>query len=150
MAADEPASVEELAEYAADGRSWVAVDEAGSPVGYLVVDVVDANAHVEQVSVLPEHQGLGIGRMLMDRARTYALDTGRRAVTLTTFTNISWNRPLYEHLGFRVLDDHEVGPELRALRAHEAELGLDQAGPRVCMRLDVLDASGDSGKSRAS
>jgi len=57
VADDEPFSVEVPARYAMEGRSWVAVDDAGKPIGYVVVDVVDENAHVEQISVLPDHQG---------------------------------------------------------------------------------------------
>jgi GNAT superfamily N-acetyltransferase len=136
VADDEPASLEALAGYAADGRSWVALDAAGAIVGYVLVDVVDDAAHVEQISVRPDHQGRGVGRRLLDRVRTWATDTGRRAVTLTTFSDVPWNRPLYEHLGFRVLPEDEIGPALRALRAVEAAHGLDPA-TRVCMRLDL-------------
>jgi hypothetical protein len=55
VADDEPASVETLARYAEDGRSWVAVDHMDLPIGYVLVDVVDGCAHIEQVSVLPNH-----------------------------------------------------------------------------------------------
>jgi hypothetical protein len=55
---------------------------------------------------------------------------------LTTFSDVPWNAPLYRHLGFRVLDDDDIGPELRARRADEAARGLDPAS-RVCMRRDV-------------
>jgi GNAT superfamily N-acetyltransferase len=136
VADDEPPSLETLAAYADSGRAWVAVDGAGTPVGYVLVDDVDGCAHVEQVSVRPEHQGSGVGRRLLDRVRAWAVETGRRAITLTTFTDVPWNRPLYEHLGFRVLTEAELGPELRAVRATEAAHGLDPA-TRVCMRLDL-------------
>ena len=131
-----PASLDELAGYALDGRAWTAVDEADHPVGYVLVDVVDGNAHVEQMSVAPEHQGVGIGRALLDIVRRWALETGHASITLTTFDSVPWNRPLYEHLGFRVLPADEIGPELSAVRQSEAELGLDPA-MRVCMSLDV-------------
>jgi GNAT superfamily N-acetyltransferase len=136
VADDEPASVDELAEYAAQGRGWVAVDAADQPLGYVVVDEVDGNAHVEQLSVRPDHQGSGVGRALLDRVRAWAVETGRSAVSLTSFAEVPWNRPLYEHLGFRVLTDDEIGPELRAVGEAEAARGLDPA-MRVCMRLDV-------------
>ena len=68
--------------------------------------------------------------------KDWATETGRRSVTLTTFSHVPWNRPLYEHLGFRVLTEPEIGPELRALCEHEATLGLDPA-VRVCMGLDL-------------
>ena len=130
----EPESIEALAEYAGAGRSWVAIDSGDQPIGYVIVDEVDGAAHIEQISVRPDHQGAGVGRGLVDRARAWAAEHGRPAITLTTFSDVPWNRPLYEHLGFTVLADHEIGPELRSLRAAEAGLGLDPA-LRVCMRL---------------
>ena len=136
VADDEPLSIEALGRYALDGRAWAAVDRADEPVGYVIVDVVDGDAHIEQVSVRPDHQGLGVGRALIDHVRAWAMQTGRRAITLTTFAEVPWNQPLYEHLGFQVLADAEIGPELRALRGAETAHGLDPTS-RVTMRLDV-------------
>jgi GNAT superfamily N-acetyltransferase len=136
VADNEPATADSLAHYATAGRGWVAVDDAGEPVGYVVVDEVDGNAHVEQVSVRPDHQGAGIGRALLDRVRAWAIRNGRSAITLTTFAEVPWNGPLYQHLGFKVLTESEIGPQLRALCAEEAAHGLDPA-MRVCMRRDI-------------
>ncbi|HVM39514.1 MAG TPA: GNAT family N-acetyltransferase [Acidimicrobiia bacterium] len=133
VANDEPLGLDVLAGYADAGRSWVVVDERDEPVGYVVVDEVDGNAHVEQVSVHPEHQGRGFGRMLFDRVVAWGTARGLAAVTLTSFDAVPWNRPLYEHLGFEVVPTDGVGPELQALVAHEAAQGLDPA-MRVCMR----------------
>ncbi len=136
VADDEPASISELATYATAGRSWVAVDESGRPTGYIIVDVVDGNVHVEQVSVAPAHQGAGVGRALVDRARQWAVDTGRMAVTLCTFVDVPWNAPLYRHLGFIPIAEADLGPELRAVRDAETARGLDPEA-RLCMRLPV-------------
>jgi len=46
---------------------------------------------------------------------------------------VPWNRPLYEHLGFVVLTEEEIGPDLETVRRDEADSGLDPA-TRVCMR----------------
>ena len=138
IADHEPDSVEALAAYALAGRSWVAVDDADRRIGYIVVDVVDGNAHIEQVSVRPDAQGAGVGRALVDQVRAWAAGSARPAVTLTTFSDVPWNRPLYEHLGFRVLGEPEIRPELRALREVEASHGLDPSA-RVCMCL-VLES----------
>jgi ribosomal protein S18 acetylase RimI-like enzyme len=89
-----PASSEEYEEYLRAGRLWVAVDECDAPIGYVLVDIVDGNAHVEQVSVLPEHQRRGAGRALLDRAGDYAAATALAMITLTTFDDVAWNRPL--------------------------------------------------------
>jgi len=147
VADDEPPPLDVLATYAAAGRAFVAVDAGGAPLGYVLLDVVDGCAHVEQVSVDPEHQGQGVGRALLDRAAAWGREAGRTAVTLTTFADVPWNRPLYEHLGFRVLDEAEVGPGLGAVRTGESAQGLDPAR-RVCMRLD-LGAVDRTGPPRA-
>jgi predicted N-acetyltransferase YhbS len=136
VADDEPPSVEQLARYARAGRSLVAVDDTDAPIGYVLVDVVDGNAHAEQVSVRPDHQGAGVGRTLIERVRAWAAEAGMPAVTLTTFADVPWNAPLYRHLGFRILAEDEIGPELRAVRDAETAHGLDPAR-RVCMRLTV-------------
>jgi GNAT superfamily N-acetyltransferase len=138
IADDALPSLDVLAAYAADGRSWVAVDGQGDdvPVGYVVADVVDGCAHVEQVSVHPDHQGQGVGRALLDRVQSWAASSGLDGVSLTTFAAVPWNGPLYEHLGFRILAEDEIGPDLRALVAKEAAHGLDRE-TRVCMRRDL-------------
>jgi GNAT superfamily N-acetyltransferase len=135
IADHEPPSVATLVGYANARRCWVAFDADDKPIGYLLVDDVDGNAHIEQVSVEPEHQGMGVGRSLIDQARTWAKDTGRPTVTLTTFADV--HAPLYAHLGFSVLQDDEIGSELRARRREEAERGLDDLMPRVCMKLPL-------------
>lgn len=136
VADHEPASVDVLGRYADEGRGWVADGVDGACVGYVIVDVVDGNAHIEQVSVTPDQQGTGVGRALIDRVRVWARDEGMAFMTLTTFRDVAWNRPLYEHLGFAVFTDGEIGAELAAVCREEAAYGLDPA-TRVCMRSPV-------------
>lgn len=94
----EPMSMEVLDGFALSGRSWVTTDEHDRQVGYVVVDVADGNAHVEQISVLPDYRGRGLGKELLDTVRSWAIEAGHPAVTLITFVDVPWNRPLYEHL----------------------------------------------------
>lgn len=141
VADHEPTPIEALSTYAGGGRAWVAVEPDDVPLGFILLDKVDGAAHIEQVSVLPEHQGRGLGRALIAEAAQWATSHGMNALSLTTFGHIPWNRPLYEHLGFRVLSDEEVGPGLRALQQSEAALGLDPT-VRVIMRRQ-LDSRAD-------
>lgn len=134
VADDDPPSLDVLADYAVAGRAWVAVDAGDHQLGYVLTDVVDGAAHIEQVSVLPEHQGRGIGRALIEQVRCWAAAAGMPELTLTTFTAVPWNAPLYAHLGFEVMPEDSLGPELRALRDTESAHGLDPDA-RVCMRL---------------
>ena len=88
------------------------------------------------MSVAPDHQGHGVGRALIEQAQTWAISTNLSALTLATFGHIPWNRPLYEHLGFRVLPQTEISAGVRKVRELEAEHGLDP-DLRVVMRLDL-------------
>ncbi|GAC1593064.1 MAG: hypothetical protein NVS3B21_13610 [Acidimicrobiales bacterium] len=72
IADNEPPAVEVLARYADSGRSWVAVAEDGQLAGYILVDIVDGNAHIDQISVRPGYQGIGTGRALLHRVYEWA------------------------------------------------------------------------------
>jgi GNAT superfamily N-acetyltransferase len=144
VAGHEPISSQALAEYAREGRSWVATDAEDRAVGYVIVEVVDGCAHVEQVSVHPDYQGTGLGRALLEEVERWAETKGLHGVTLTTFKDVAWNRPLYEHLGFMVLAESELSPELRQIRDAETTRGLDPS-TRVCMRKPL----GPPGASRS-
>lgn len=136
VADDPPASVEALAEYVHDGRAFAATDEHDVPVGYAIVDVIDGLAHLEQLSVRPDHGRQGLGAALLERVCMWADQQHYAAVTLTTFIDVSWNAPYYARHGFRVMSDAEIGPQLNARRALEAAHGLDPT-QRVCMRRDL-------------
>lgn len=93
VADHEPASLELLADYAARGRGWVAIDEHDRPIGYVIVDVVDSDAHIEQISVTPDRQGMGVARALIDRVREWACTSGASAITLTTLPQFRGTDP---------------------------------------------------------
>ncbi len=132
----DPGSVEELAPYAQGGRAFVAADAGDRPVGYLLIDLIDGAAHIEQVSVHPRHARRGIGRALIERAVTWSRHHGLDALTLTTYVEVPWNGLYYVRLGFQYLTPEEETPELRAIRDRERASGLD-AWPRACMRLKI-------------
>ena len=121
---------------ARDGRAWVRTDAHDVPVGYLLAEVVDGCAHLEQVSVHPGSARRGIGRGLVEHLATWATARGVPAMTLTTYTDVPWNGPYYERLGFRVLDETHLTPGLRRIRGAEAARGLDR-WPRAAMRREV-------------
>jgi GNAT superfamily N-acetyltransferase len=110
-----------------------AVFVAGEPVvGFISLEVVDGEAHVDQVSVLPEHGRKGTGRALVEAAIGWAVGDGYSGITLTTFRDVPWNAPFYRTLGFTEVD--QPAPTLAAIRAHEVAVGLDAHGPRIAMR----------------
>jgi GNAT superfamily N-acetyltransferase len=136
VADDEPPPIDVLARYAVDGRSWVATNDSDQPIGYIIVDIIDGSGHIEQVRVVPDCQGRGVGRALIEHVKNWAISMNLSALTLTTFGHIPCNRPLYEHLGFRVLRQNEITPGVQEICETEADHGLDP-NLRVVMQLDL-------------
>ncbi|NGO15130.1 GNAT family N-acetyltransferase [Streptomyces sp. HC44] len=138
IADDEPPALDLLERFRRAGHAWVAEDGTGRVVAYLVGEPVDGAFHIEQVSVHPGAGRRGAGRALIAYAADRARDQGLTALTLTTFTQVPWNAPYYERIGFRVLTEPELTPGLRKIRAAEAEHGLDR-WPRGCMRRELTN-----------
>ncbi|WP_425828081.1 GNAT family N-acetyltransferase [Streptomyces fractus] len=136
VADDAPPTLAELERFRRAGHAWVAAEDTGTVVAYLVAEVVDGAFHVEQVTVHPDAARRGVGQTLIACAADCARVQGLTGLTLTTFADVPWNAPYYERLGFRRLSGTELTPGLRAIRAAEAEHGLDR-WPRVCMRRDL-------------
>ncbi len=131
-----PLPAESLSGYRRAGRAWVAADEHDEPVGFVVFDVVDGCAHIEQVSVHPAHAGQRIGAMLLDYVADWAAEQDMHGMTLITFRGVPWNAPYYERLGFRELAESEVTPELAALNADQG----GNSAARVCMLRELTPA----------
>lgn len=132
IAEDPPPSADELLSHVRAGAAWIA-ELDGEIVGYAIASVVDDEGHIDQVSVVPEMQGRGIGRALVRVALDWSQRQGHPSVTLTTFVDVPWNGPWYERQGFRFLRSDQLGPELQAIRERERAAGLD-ISPRAAMR----------------
>ncbi|WP_330286901.1 GNAT family N-acetyltransferase [Streptomyces sp. NBC_00576] len=134
IADDEPPALDLLERYRRAGHAWIAAaTDDDRPLAYLIAEPVDGALHIEQVSVHPDFAHRRIGEALLAYAADRARDEGLAHLTLTTFAEVPWNAPYYARLGFRTLDEAELTPGLRKIRATEAEQGLDR-WPRVCMR----------------
>jgi GNAT superfamily N-acetyltransferase len=103
------------------------------PVGFARLEVVDGQAHLEQLAVHPDHARRGLGTALVEAAVEWARGRGFASMTLTTFRDVAWNGPFYERLGFAVVDTDDA-PELASHRQHEQAVGLDAKGARTAMR----------------
>jgi GNAT superfamily N-acetyltransferase len=136
VAEDDPPTIATLAEFQRAGRAWVRTDQDDRPVAYLLADVVDGCAHLEQVSVHPDRARQRLGQELLEHLTTWARERRLPAITLTTYVDVAWNGPYYERLGFRFLGDEELTPGLRRIRRAEADRGLDRWS-RAAMRREV-------------
>jgi GNAT superfamily N-acetyltransferase len=145
IAEDEPLPEAELLAAVADDRLWVAelgaAADADGPSGAAPVEVVGyalalggaGQAHLEQVSVVPWAGGRGVGAALVDAVADWGRRQGAPSLTLATFAELPWNAPWYRRLGFEEVPEDELDDDLRAVIAHEIEMGLD-VSLRVCMR----------------
>ncbi|WP_066517114.1 GNAT family N-acetyltransferase [Curtobacterium ammoniigenes] len=120
------------AERAAEpGFVLVADDSSGTIVGFVHVLEVDGIAHLEQLSVVPEHGRRGYGRTLVEAAKAEGRRRGHDRMTLRTYANVAWNAPFYRRAGFT--EEEPATPFHRRLVEVEHELGLDQYGQRIQM-----------------
>jgi GNAT superfamily N-acetyltransferase len=117
---------------------WVAAGGDGAPVGFALATVVGANAHLDELDVLPAHGQRGLGRALVAAFLDWARAQSLPAATLTTLRHVPWNAPFYQRMGFRVLEPAELTTELRELLAAEIARGLPAEG-RVAMRRELAD-----------
>lgn len=105
------------------GHSLIAESEGGI-VGFLSTEPFDRELHIREFSVHPEHQGRGIGSVLLRAVAIDAHNSGFRAITLTTFGDVPWNGPFYARHGFETISDLDAHPRLAADIEREVEHGL--------------------------
>jgi GNAT superfamily N-acetyltransferase len=114
-------------------RSALVLVAGEPPVGFVCVELVDEIPHIWQLAVHPDHGRRGLGRDLVEAACDWARSERFAAITLTTYRDVPWNAPFYQSFGFVAMTN--LTPELCAIREHEREIGDDEFGPRVAMRL---------------
>ena len=124
-----PASAAERA------RAWRVLVAGRPAVGFAVLERVDGDVHLEQLSVHPDAGRRGIGTALLAAAVAEARAAGAQRLTLTTYADVPWNGPWYARHGFAETGD--VGPGLAAVVREELAAGLDRHGRRAVMAVSV-------------
>ena len=90
-----------------------------------------AGAHLEQLSVHPDHAGHGIGRALLRAGCDWAAAHGYAEITLATYRDVPWNGPFYASEGF--VERGAVDDFLRAHGLPPEEPVMGRFGDRVLM-----------------
>jgi GNAT superfamily N-acetyltransferase len=111
----------------------IAVDSMSGPIGFAAVGRKDGDAYLAQLSVRRRFMRRGIGSALLEAAVEITRAFGARALWLTTYNHLPWNRPFYELHGFIVIPEHACGPELLDEHALEKRW-LPVPHERVVMR----------------
>ena len=101
------------------------------PVGLCRIDALAGGAHLEQLSVHPDHAGHGVGRALLRAACDWAQEAGYRDLTLATYRDVPWNAPFYASEGFVEVGSVDEWYAARGLPPEEPVMG--RFGGRVLM-----------------
>lgn len=115
---------EQLQEALDQQRLWIAERISGEAVGFALAAPAGDSAFLLEVDVHPHHQRQGLGRRLIQAVLDWAEERRFRRLMLTTFADLPWNAPFYQGLGFRILEDGELTPELATKLTEEKALGL--------------------------
>ena len=113
---------------------WVAVESNDSPVGFILLSVLDAIIFIKEMDVHRHHQQQGLGRALISTALVAARQRGFSVAALTTFSSVPWNTPFYRKLEFTTLDYGNTPGVIRTILDNERDAGLKD---RVAMVKDL-------------
>jgi GNAT superfamily N-acetyltransferase len=119
----------------ASGQTLVAVASTGMVLGFAASGTRDGEPYLDQLSVRAQFMRIGIGTALLNATESTARAAGGRALWLTTYGHLSWNRPFYERAGFAIVPEAECGPEMLAESMFERRW-LPVPHERVVMRKD--------------
>ncbi len=131
----DPLPLDFLQQQQRTGLVWVLAGVNDQPVGFAATRELDGALHLEEIDVHPEHGRRGLGKRLIEMLCLWAERQGYPAITLLTFRDVPWNAPFYSRLGFRVIEEDELGPGLLDMLARETQAWFPVV--RVCMRRDL-------------
>lgn len=133
-----PNSISGLYTWLSRGKVFLALHSSASEskaVGVIAALPKDDTIYIAEVSVLAEHNGKGVGGMLLnavfDWAREQSIQKGEEVarVSLTCYKDVPWNGPWYRRKGFVEVEAESLGIE------HVEKMELD----RKVRKLEVGD-----------
>ncbi len=99
-------------------------EREGELAAFATAEEVGQEGFYALLCVHPAHAQRGLGRRLTDAIKTWAVSRGYTTLTMTTFPDVPWNAPMFERMGFRIMDDAELTPGLMDIRREEIASGL--------------------------
>lgn len=123
-----------------DHGAILVAEREGEPVGFACAEEVDDQGFYALLCVHPAHANRGLGRRLTQAIKMWSASHGYSTLTMTTFPDVPWNAPIFERMGFRIMDDSELSPGLLNIRREEAESGI-MPQERVFMTIELGPSS---------
>jgi ribosomal protein S18 acetylase RimI-like enzyme len=87
----------------------VVAERGGETIGLVVLGVGDEGFFVDNVAVDPSHQGIGVGKALLEHAESAARDAGFDSIYLYTHERMVENLALYTRIGYVEYDRRLLG-----------------------------------------
>jgi len=85
-------------------HQFTLLHEGSKVAGLVETALEDDHLWIENVCVLPAHQGKGFGKTLLRRAEEMAVEAGRKEIQLLTNAAFEANIALYERLGYIITE----------------------------------------------
>jgi ribosomal-protein-alanine N-acetyltransferase len=99
-----PWSMSNFADSLASGyQAWVLRDPGGELLGYFLLMAIVDEAHLLNVAVSAERQGLGLGRFLLNQAVACARGLGMESVLLEVRPSNTRALEIYQRYGFQTI-----------------------------------------------
>lgn len=113
-----------------------AIDER--PVGWVYWGRVGGELSIGQICVHPAYGRRGIGTALLRQVLAHARADGEPTVILNTQSDVVWNQPWYQAIGFEVVPEPEWTPAMRTVSEQQTADGLDWAS-RAHLRIRLAE-----------
>ena len=87
---------------------FIAEDETGKPIGFIRIVMQadyysgEQHAHVNDIVVIADGEGKGVGKLLLAKADAWAKDKHARWITLNVFDENIRARAVYEKAGYKI------------------------------------------------
>ena len=135
-------SAPNIQQWLAVGRIYLVVDEQDHALGFIAAHPMDGVLYIAEISTSADHQGKGIGSMLLSSVFQWALvrcthdGTPTARVSLTTYADVPWNGPWYLKRGFKEVDAATIGSShVYKMTCDKEERDLVRPGYRRCCML---------------
>ena len=94
-------------------------------VGFAACHPYKKCLHLDEISVRPNYGQQGIGSALVKEVIKKSLTLSLKGISLTTFSDIPWNAPFYEKLGFEILEENNIPRHVQTMLNEERRIGWD-------------------------